>query len=219
MDAWRRAGTTSTGREIGPSRDANTSKNANTLPLGKGGGLKRGHPTEVPSQIGQRIEWWGLKFKLHRILWTLPMQTRFGLDHLTWDQGNFSLWGNQNLHLTSRHGFTIGNDQRALPNMLALPAPKNVGILFLIPFVELSQKRSPTDCCQSLLPLSLLPLLALMEQMSTAMTTCLADLQDQPDLMKICWRLKKTPMRFPCLRRRETSWELLPKNSALVARL
>ena len=25
-----------------------------------------------------------------------------------------------------RHGFALGNDQRALPNMLALPAPKDV---------------------------------------------------------------------------------------------
>ena len=154
MDAWRRAGTTSTGREIGPSKNASTSKNANTLPLGKGGGLKRGHPTEVPSQIGHWIDQ-GLKIKLHRILWTLLMQTLYGLDLLTWDQGNFSLLQNENLYLTSRHGFTIGNDQRALPNMLALPAPKNVGILVLPPLVELFQKRSPTDCCQSLLPRNL----------------------------------------------------------------
>jgi len=83
MDAWRRAGTTSTGRENGP-------KNANTLPLGKGGSLKRGHPAEDPMDPSNADT-----------LWVGPP------------------------HLRPRHGFTIGNDQRALPNMLALPAPKN----------------------------------------------------------------------------------------------
>ena len=48
MDAWRRAGTTSTGREAAP-------KNANTLPLGKGGGLKRGHPAEVPFKLDKKF--------------------------------------------------------------------------------------------------------------------------------------------------------------------
>ena len=81
MDAWRRAGTTSTGRETGPG--SKNSKNANTLPLGKGGGLKRGHPTEVPSQVAEGIDQGLNKINLHRILWTLLMQTLYGLDLLT----------------------------------------------------------------------------------------------------------------------------------------
>ena len=123
MDAWRRAGTTSTGRET-------ASNNANTLPLGRGGGRKRGHPEQVLLSNSKLVLclYSNLSKGPHG-----PLQRRYTLGRTRspktqvirkkrYSKGFEFL---QHFFLC-RHGFALGNDQRALPNMLALPAPKDV---------------------------------------------------------------------------------------------
>ena len=97
-----------------------------------------------------------------------------------------------------RHGFALGNDQRALPNMLALPAPKDVSEKAKLNLSSAKiPHRSHTDSCQSQLPLNLLQSVAPMAWMCTATTSCQADRQGQRGPTNQCLLPKMTQMRYP----------------------